>query len=233
MDSNTMGHPSIVAFTQGDVTGDRVIDQVYLTGTKTPESPFTQNITLHIKNGKTGITTSIQLRDNVGYNPSLFLGDFTGNGVDEILIGINTGGSGGVMIYYIVSFIGSKAQLLFDYNMYNHQYQYDVTYLNNYKVKVVSKANHEKYIIDLTTKGPEYLNEIYDKNGKLKSPITGFVDPLSGLYPVDFDSNKVFELLAYQKIAGRYHADSLGYMLNTLSWKENRFILQTQYLAIF
>lgn len=28
------------------------------------------------------------------------------------------------------------------------------------------------------------------------------------IYPVDFDSNKVYELLAYQKIAGRYNADS-------------------------
>ncbi|WP_438312804.1 VCBS repeat-containing protein [Sporosarcina sp. FA9] len=228
-----MSQPSIVAFAQGDVTGDRIIDHVYLTGTKTPDSPFTQNITLHIKDGKTGITTSIQLGDNVGYNPSLLLGDFTGNGVDEILIGIATGGSGGIIIYYIVSFVGNRARLLFDYNVYNNQYQYDVMYLDNYKVEVISKANDKKYIIDLTTKGPEYLNEIYDKNGKLKSPITGFVDPLSGLYPIDFDSNKVFELLAYQKIAGRYHADSLGYILNTLSWKENRFILQNQYLAIF
>ena len=80
---------------------------------------------------------------------------------------------------------------------------------------------------------PDYLNEIYDRNGKLKSPITGFVDPLSGLYPVDFDANGVYELLAYQKIAGRYHADGLGYILNTLRWKNNGFALQEQYLAIY
>jgi len=36
------------------------------------------------------------------------------------------------------------------------------------------------------------------------------------LYPVDFDGNQVYELLAYQKIAGRYNADALGYVLNTL-----------------
>jgi len=49
-------------------------------------------------------------------------------------------------------------------------------------------------------KGAEYLNEIYDKNGKLRVPIFGFVNPLSGLYPLDYDSNKVYELLTYQKI---------------------------------
>ena len=56
---------------------------------------------------------------------------------------------------------------------------------------------------------------------------------LSGLYPVDFDSDGVYELLGYQKIAGRYNADSLGYILNTLRWKDNMFVLDNQYLAIF
>jgi hypothetical protein len=228
-----MRQPSIVAFAQGDVTGDGVTDHVYLTGIKTPDSPFTQNITLHVKDGRTGALTSISLRENVGYNPSLFLGDFTGNGVADILISIATGGSGGIMYYYVVSFVDNKAKLLFDFNVYNDRYQYDVTYQDNYKVEVVSKVNNKKYIIDITTKGAEYLSEIYDENGKLKSPITGFVNPLSGLYPVDFDSNKVYELLAYQKIAGRYNADSLGYILNTLGWKDNRFVLQNQYIAIF
>ena len=228
-----MSQPSIVAFAQGDVTGDGVIDHVYLTGTKTPDSPFTQNITLHVKDGRTGVLTSIPLRENVGYNPTLFLGDFTGNGVADILISIATGGSGGIMNHYIVSFVDNKARLLFDFNVYNDQYQYEVTYKDNYKVEVVSKLNNEKYIIDISTRDAAYLTEIYDGNGKLKSPITGFVDPLSGLYPVDFDSNKVYELLAYQKIAGRYHADSLGYILNTLGWDNNRFVLQNQYVAIF
>ena len=96
---------------------------------------------------------------------------------------------------------------------------------NNYRVEVISKKNNQKYIIDISNGDADYLNEIYDANGKLKNPIDGFVNPLSGLYPVDFDSNKVFELLAYQKVAGRYNADSLGYVLNTLQWRTNRFVM--------
>ncbi|MDQ0246814.1 hypothetical protein J2S09_004418 [Bacillus fengqiuensis] len=227
-----MTHPSVVSFARGDVTGDLVPDNVYLTGIRTSDSPLTQNITLLIQDGRTGVITSVPLRENAGYNPSLFLGDFTGNGAADILISITTGGSGGIMYHYVYSFLNNKAQLLFDFNVYNEQYQYEVTYQDNYKVEVISKENNKKYIIDISTKGDEYLNEIYDENGKLKSPINGFVNPLSGLYPVDFDSNKVYELLAYQKIAGRYNADSLGFVLNTLGWKENRFVLQNQYVAI-
>ncbi len=225
-------NPSIASYASGDVNGDGITDAVYLTGIKTPDSPYTQNITLVIQDGMTGGFASIPLSENAGYNPTLFLGDFTGDGVDDILISIATGGSGGIMYYYIYSFINNEAQLLFDFNVYNEQYKYDVTYKDNYKVEVISKKNNQKYIIDISNRDADYLNEIYDESGKLKNPINGFVDPISGLYPVDFDSDKVYELLGYQKIAGRYHADSLGYVLNTLKWKGNIFVLDNQQVAI-
>lgn len=225
-------NPSIVSFARGDVTGDKVSDNVYLTGTKTPDSPFIQNITLVVQDGRTGGTGSVHLSENAGYNPTLFLGDFTGNGVDDILIRIDSGGSGAFTYDYIYSFMNNNPQLLFNANVYNEQFQYDVNYQDNYKVKVVSRSNHLTYLIDISLRDPAYLSEIYNANGKLKSPIEGFVNPLSGLYPVDFDSNGVYQLLAYQKIAGRYNADALGYALNTLAWKNDRFVLQNQNVAI-
>lgn len=228
-----MSKPRIVAYAIGDVNGDRIPDRVYLTGIKTQESPFIQNITLVIKDGRTGILTNIHLIQNSGYNPTLFLGNFTGAPADQILIGINSGGSGGIMYYYIYSFINNISKLLFDYDIYNNEYKYTVTFKDYYKVEVISDKNNKKYIIDISNREKEYLNEIYYKNGKLKSPITGFVNPLSGLYPVDFDADGIYELLAYQKIAGRYNADSLGYVLNTLKWGGNRFILDNQNVAIW
>jgi LPXTG-site transpeptidase (sortase) family protein len=71
-----MNQPTIVSFARGDVTGDRIPDHVYLTGIKTLASPFTQNITLHVQDGRTGAVKSVLLRENAGYNPTLFLGDF-------------------------------------------------------------------------------------------------------------------------------------------------------------
>lgn len=229
----TMLHPRIVAYTRGDVNGDRIPDGVYLTGVKTVDSPFVQNITLVIQDGRTGRFTNIPLKENSGYNPTLFLGKFTENSLNDILIGINTGGSGGIMYYYIYSFINNTPRLLFDFDVYDEEYKYNVTYKDNYKVEVVSEKNNKKYIIDISNKETDYLNEIYYKDGRLKSPISGFVNPLSGLYPVDFDSNGVYELLAYEKIAGRYNADSLGYVLNTLKWENNRFVLDNQNVAIW
>jgi hypothetical protein len=97
----------------------------------------------------------------------------------------------------------------------------------------VNTTNHTRYVIDISNKGKDYLDEIYNADGKLKSPIQGFVNPISGLYPIDFDSNGVYELFAFQKIAGRYNADSLGYIQTTLKWDKRQFGLFEQYVAIF
>ncbi|WP_373899642.1 VCBS repeat-containing protein [Haloimpatiens sp. FM7315] len=223
----------IVAYARGDVNGDRVLDNVYLTGEKTLNSPFIKNITLVIQNGTNGKVTTVPLKDNTGYNPALTLRDFSGYGFDDILIGISTGGSGGIMIYYIYSFANNKIKLLFDYNNYNNEYKYEVKYRDYYKVEVISLNNNSKYMLDISYKGNQYLNEIYDNKGRLKKPISGFVNPISGLYPVDFDGNKIYELMAFQKIAGRYNADSLGYIQNIITWEDNKFVLQSQYVAIF
>lgn len=224
--------PQVVAAGVGDVNGDRIPDNVFLMGTKTPESPFIQNITLAVRDGRTGKITRVTLSENAGYNPRLFLGDFNGDGVKDIFITIDSGGSGAFTYDYIYSFIDNTPKLMFNSNDYNEEYNYTVTYKDNYKVEVVSEKNNNRFIIDISLKGQDYLSEIYDENGRLKEPISGFVNPVSGLYPVDFNGDGVYELLAYQKIAGRYNADALGYILNTLKWSEDSFELGPQNVAI-
>ncbi|MHB8064446.1 MAG: hypothetical protein ACYDG2_17740 [Ruminiclostridium sp.] len=224
---------NIVAFTYGDVNGDNVLDYVYLTGIKTPNSGFIQDIMLNIKDGKTGIKQSTKLPSDAGYNPTLFLGDFTGDKINEILVSIASGGSGGIMFYYLFSDTGNKVEMLFNYEDYNNKYSYEVKYRDNYQVMVKNLELGTKYIIDITYKDRDYLNEIYRPNGELKVPIKGWVDPLSGLYPIDFDGNGIYELLGYQSISGRYHADSLGYVQSVLKWNGKKFYLMEQYVAIF
>ncbi|MDQ0351480.1 hypothetical protein J2R98_001294 [Alkalibacillus filiformis] len=223
----------VVDSASGDVNGNGVMDEVYLIGYQTQESPFVQNITLVVQYGVTHELYSTPLVDNVGYNPSLFLGDFTGDGVHEILISVAIGGSGGIMNEFIYSFVYNRFNLIFNSNEYNDYYQYTVNYEDDAKVRVVSEVNQQQYVIDLSERDPEYLNEIYDADGNLIEPIEGWVNPLSGLYPVDFDLDGVYELLAYQRIAGRYNADALGYVLNTLAWDGQRFALSQQYVAIY
>ncbi|WZL74366.1 VCBS repeat-containing protein [Clostridiaceae bacterium 35-E11] len=225
----------ILDFKKGDVNGDGVIDYVYLIGNLPygTGSPFRDHIRLKIIDGKTSRETTIQLKENAGYGPTLFLGDFTGDKVDDILISIDSGGSGGYAFYYMYSFVKNQPKMIFDFEQFNAAYIYEVNYQDNYKVEIISKNTNTRYIIDITYKGKDYLSEIYDKNGKLKEPIKGWVNPLGGLYPIDFQRDDDYELYAEQRIAGRYNADGLGYVQTSLEWKGQGFVPFFQTVGIY
>ncbi|KKB35767.1 hypothetical protein QY97_01565 [Bacillus thermotolerans] len=224
---------SVVVSVTGDVNGDLIPDIVYVTGYRETDVSIIQNMTLGIRDGATGVSVNIPLKKNMGYDPILFLGDFTGDGINDILIVIPTGGSGGTTNSYVYSFVNNEPRLLFDSDGFNQAYQYDVTYKDNYKVEVFSKRDDTRYMIDLSLREPDYLNQIYDVDGKLKMPVSGWVDPISGLYPVDFAFDNMYDLIAYQQIAGTYHADSLGTIQSRLKWNGFMFILDYQDLAIY
>ncbi|MGM0877837.1 MAG: hypothetical protein ACQEWV_24640 [Bacillota bacterium] len=222
-----------MAAKQGDIDGDGIKDNVFLTANKTPDSPFWKNITLVIQNGSTHHYEQIPLKNNAGYNPTLFLGDFTGNKVDDMLVVIDTGGSGGAIYAYVFSYFNGQIRQIFNSDVFNETYTYDVTYENQYKAAVISFYLKEKYILDLTYKDKEYLSEIYTQQGVLKEPINGWVNPLSGFYPIDFNRDGTYELEAYQRIAGRYNADSLGFVQTVLKWNGHVFSTDRQNVSIF
>ena len=227
---------NIITEQKGNVTGSGTFDTVTLTGTPTKDSMFIQNISLSVQNGRTGRISNVTLPENQGYNPTIFLGDFTGNKTKDVLVQIDSGGSGAMTFDYIYSFsskVNKEPQLLFNSDEYNNSYSYKVSYENYYLVNAESEHNKKLYIIDIAYKDKSYLKEIYHPNGTLKEPISGFVNPLSSLFPVDVDRDGIYELMAFQKIAGRFNADSLGYFENILKWEDSKFVLNLQYLGIF
>ncbi|OYD56810.1 hypothetical protein CGZ90_16275 [Fictibacillus aquaticus] len=214
---------AVITAKEGDVTGDGYRDNVFITAEQTPDSPFLQNITLVIQNGKTSEYQRVLLKESSGYNPTLFLGDFTGNRVDDILVIIDTGGSGGTIYAYVFSDLNGQLMQIFDAEDFNNQYKYQVRYLNYFRAEVTSFNFRQKFWIDLQYKGKEYLSEVYKPDGTLKQPVEGWVSPLSGLYPIDYDRNGTFELQALQSIAGRYNADGIGYMQTVMKWSGRAF----------
>lgn len=225
---------SIVSYKVGDVTGDHFPDFIYLTGTKQADSPsFLKDITLYIKYGRSNYIQKHTLSENMGFHPTIWLGDFTGDGIDDIFIVIDSGGSGGIIFAYIYSMQKGVMKEIFNSTKFNEEHSYQVQYANQYKANIISEYPSKKYTIDLMFKGEEYLNEIYNPDGTLKQPIEGWVDPFGALYPVDYGRNGKYDLLGMQQIAGRYHADGLGYVENLLSWDGNAFSVVRQTVAIY
>lgn len=224
---------SIISYKLGDVTGDGFPDLVYITAEKQSDSPaFLRNITLFVKYGRTNHIEMFRLPENAGYNPSIWLGDFTDDGINDIFVVIDSGGSGAIIFAYIYSLQNGRMRNIFDSIRFNEQHEYQVQYQDYYKSTIISSNPHKKYTLDLLYKGVEYLNEIYHPNGTLKQSIEGWVDPLSALYPVDLGRNGKYDLLGMQQIAGRYHADGLGYVENLLNWDGHTFSIVRQSVAI-
>lgn len=211
---------------QGDVNGDGVPDQVYLIGEKPDGSAggFADHITMIIQDGFSQRLTSVELPNNAGYNATLFLGDFNRDHVADILIRIDAGGSGGYLYANLYSFRDNMLKELFNSDLYNKVYTFRVDYEDMYKVSVSSPSLDLLFIIDLSTKGPDYLSQFYQEDGKLRKPTQGEVLALGELFPIVIQRNALnYDLYILQRIIGTTNADTLGYVENLLTWDQDQF----------
>lgn len=218
----------------GDVNGDGIIDKIYLYG-NVPEGPgvFADNINLVIQDGRTHRETTVQFQSNAGYNARLFLGDFDKDRIPDILVSIDSGGSGGYGYFYMYSFKNNNLREMFNVEKYNANNTFNVTYEDFYKVRVDSPRLQVPFIIDISHKGKDYLSQYYFENGKLKKPTRGEVLALGALVPIVRNEKTTgFDLLAYQRIIGTFNADTLGYIVNQLTWKDSQFVSSRLSLSI-
>lgn len=211
---------------QGDVTGDGILDYVYLYGNKRDETEiFADHITLVIQDGRSNQISTINLQKNAGYNAKLFLGDFSKDNIFDILISIESGGSGGYGIFYIYSFRNNIPRLLFDFEKYNKSHTFQVNYEDFYKVGVGSPSQDLLFTLDISYKGYDYLSNLYDENDKLKQPIKGEVLAASALNPIVTNQKSMsYDLLVFRRIIGISNSDTLGYIENLLIWNGTQFI---------
>lgn len=215
----------------GDVTGDGVADEVYLVGTRVPDSQFIQDITLMIRNGRTGMVTQVALRENAGYMPTIFLCDFTGDGVEDIKVTIQSGGSGGFNFIYIYSFVNSQLRLLFDAETYIQGERFRAFYADGFVIVVVDELLDLTFRIDVST--DPAAADLYDQAGKLLQPTEANVGPLITAIPIilDEDSGRC-DLQALVRVYGQFAADTVGYIQDYLRWDVNNWRTVREDLAI-
>lgn len=219
----------------GDVTGDGIPDKVYLYGNK-PDGPtgiFIENITVVVEDGRTKERRAITSEFNSGYNPTLFLGDFTRDNTKDIKLSIDSGGSGGYGYFYIYSFKNNKPKEIFNFDKYNEENKYKVDYADLYKVYVGNVMLDKLFILDISYKGYNYLSQYYDESGKLKTPVQGEVLALGSLFPIVNDEKiNSYDLLAFQRIIGTTNSDTLGYIENLLTWNGEKFVSSRMFASI-
>ncbi len=222
----------IIDFKQADVNGNNVLDDVYLIGTRPlgPGSYLINNIKIIIRDGNNGEVHEIIPQYNKGYNPTIFLGDFTNNNIREIMISISSGSTSGEIYAYIYSFKDNVKRLLFDFEQFNELQLYNIVFQDNFKIFI---TNQKEYVKDIAEKNQDYKDYIYNLNGTLKKPITGRISPLISLIPIPSNDNAFYELNTKQRLLGYYSADVLGELTTRLRFENNQFVIVDDEVDLF
>lgn len=203
----------------GNIIGEHTLDKVTLVGVYPfKDSSYVDDIEL-VLNFENNSKVSIRFPYS-GYNMQLFIADFTNDKRDEIMIRGGFGGSGGFEIGVIYKYEDGNLIKIFDQNEFYNQNKCTAKYEDNYKVNI--NCGRKKYLLDISSRPKEYLDLIYDSDGKLKenSITLSYVDAPNVIYPVKQVYNSYYELLIQQRVVGIVNVDTLA-VIQTLISLEN------------
>lgn len=200
-------------------------DEAILVGVHPYEdSSYSDNLELVI-NPETGYPITLKLAYS-GYNMKLFAGDFTNDKKDEIMIRGSFGGSGGFEIGVIYKLIDDNIKEIFNQNDIVNNSPCTAKYKDNYKVHI--SCGNNKYSINLANRPKDYLNLIYDSEGKVNPEATASVDAPDALFPVKDVDNNYYELLIQQRIVGIINADTLGIIQTQFNLLDDKLTIATK-----
>lgn len=238
-DEDYLRDKSVLDFTEGDVTVTGVKDKVYLVGDKKfgDTSQYAENIQLIIQTVPQNEIIAVSLPTSKGYNPSLFLADFTGDKAKDIMITMLKDPAGGPISAYIYTVEDRIPKLIFDYEAFNQSYTGNVIYKDDYRVEIETEIPQKKYVLDLTEQDNEEIQELYDETGRLivgTEAIKGNLSELIALNPLDYDKNGIYELATEQGIQSALGQSILGLIETFLRWNpsEKKFEPIAQYMAV-
>lgn len=194
---------------------------------------YYDNITIEIYDLNGVLINTIRPKTNSGYGPNIMLGDFAGNGLKQIFLGINSGGSGGFGYFYVFDAQNNEIKTLFDYQEFSQNNRYTGEYIDNYKVKVTKKGSKDSYIIDLSLRPKDYLDLIWKPDGKLIAPRSVDISDVNTVFPYYNSATGVYELIVYQRVTGLFNADSLGYVITQQRLENGKFVTFYDGLMVF
>ncbi|MBY0096097.1 hypothetical protein [Mesobacillus maritimus] len=201
-----------------DVTGDGKDDTITITGVPFEEgSLFLKEISMKIKTSE-GEKFHTELEG--GYEPSLAFKDFNHDGVKDVLVRVETGGSGGTSNYELYSFKDAKQVDMGVPEPLTIISQFE----EGYKASIQIEETGKLYTFNLFDRKEKYDRLGLYQNGKLNEPMELMVLPYSTLKPV-FVHEKQIGFKGVQRISGVGNVDTIGFVesswiLENGEWKQ-------------
>lgn len=229
----------IIDAAYGSITNKYTEDKVILVGEFPDEKSNYANSLQLVINRENDLPLTIDVPYS-GYNMQLFVGDFTGDRLENIMIrgeyknscnniinenkNVNRTRENKNIINYEIGVIykyeNENLIEIFNLEIYRKNDSCFAKFKNNYRTSVT--CNKKKYLIDLSTRSKDYLEMIYDENKKLKLNLSPVLDNPSGIYPIKQAFNDYYELLIYQRIVGINRMDIIGTIETLLDLRENK-----------
>lgn len=222
-----LNNKTILDVKVGNIIKKYSTDKVILLGEYYQKgSEYIENIEVVINPGEGGaeIKSEIPYR---GYNLELFLGDFNGDEIDEIMVRGAYGGTGGFAIASIYNYKDGKLNEVFNPNMFFDKYDFKARYLENTMVEVYSESINEKFNFYIGNKPKVYLDIIYDENGRVKENNLPTVSAINNAFPIKTVYNKFYYLLIRQRVVGVSNADTIGFIESLITLLDNKINIAT------
>ncbi|GAB3808280.1 hypothetical protein [Virgibacillus kimchii] len=211
---------------EADVTGDGQNETIILMGIPfSSESSYLRDVWVEITNEMDDEWT---ISYEGGYEPTIQLMDFNGDGIKDIFYQSATGGSGGLHHYQLSTLRNNE---LNEIALPQQQYL-EGAFEENFTVTFQLSPTHKPSEIDVSDRASEYIRlGLYNEEGKLLEQTSVMINPISFYEPTLISKSKGHGLKSYQQISGAYHADQLG-TVETLWYYENGewIILQTEWI---
>lgn len=218
-----------------DINGDKIDDTVLLTGVKIdPKDSYGFDINVIVQDGKTKKFykkdwtfkgTDGKVQGNVGRMPKLFIGDFTGDEIGDVMVTAPQGGNGGFVNHMIMTFNDNKPSIIFS-NKENEGLKFTGKFVDDFKVEVKNESLGKTHIIDVAKNKEDYIkNGLYNKDGKLLKEENIQVSQYFSLVPMDKDMDGTFELSGKQAVSAEDSSlgSDFGYFDTMESYKDGKW----------
>ncbi|MCC3865557.1 hypothetical protein K0040_14935 [Terrisporobacter petrolearius] len=218
----------IIDAAYGSITNKYSDDKVVLVGEFHDEKDNYANSLQLVINRENDLPITIDVPYN-GYNMQLFVGDFTGDRIDNIMIRgeyknpqVDKDGHDNLISYelgVIYKYESEKLIEIFNMDKYKNNNLACAKFKSNYRTSV--SCGKKKYLIDLSTRPKEYLNKIYDEDKIVKTNLKPTLDNPSEIFPIKEVFNDYYNLLIYQRIVG-INSDVIGTIETLINLNNNK-----------
>lgn len=219
----------IIDVAYGSITNKYSDDSVVLVGEFHDEKSNHANSLQLVINRENDLPITVNVPYN-GYNMQLFVGDFTGDKIDNIMIRgeyenpqIYKDGNDNLISYelgVIYKYESEKLIEIFNMKKYKNNNLACAKFKSNYRTSV--SCGKKKYLIDLSTRPKEYLNKIYDEDKRVKTNLKPTLDNPSEIFPMKVVFSDCYNLLIYQRIVGINNSDVIGTIETLINLNNNK-----------